>query len=180
MKTIKLTDSTIDIVESQSEINLTQFEKLIELYAKEFDSNIEQSIELLKVVSQLTQDEIESLFISDLNLIMNEVNSINFLDFASAETDTIEINGEIFKSKNQASNYKFSVKETMLFQNIFIKKEEGYICEILAIIFHPVIDGEIKYDYSIEGIKTRKDKFKTISIDIVGPFINALNSFFKF
>jgi hypothetical protein len=167
-------EKEIKLPKSHSEISIETFEKIIDIQTKEYDSEINRCIELVSVMTGLSIDEIEEMDFEELKTLVDEVNQINVINNGSEILTSINIDGVEYGRKETKS---FTVKETILFQNIFSKKEVGYLTEIAAVLYHPVIDGEIKTDYSPTAIKERKDKFKDLTMDIISPLLNKLTEF---
>lgn len=164
----------IQIPISHSEITNEKFERIIDIYTKEFDSELDRYVSLASVITGLSIDEIEDLDFEQLNDIIFKINQIDILNYESELKEKITIDGVEYGKKSSAS---FTVKETILLQQIFIKKEIGYLNEILAVIYHPILDGQVKFDYSDKAIAERKDKFKDLTIDIVSPLLKKLTEF---
>lgn len=165
-------EQEINLPKSHSEISIETFEKIIDIQTKEYELEIERYIELASIISGLSIDEIEEMDFEDLKQIIASINEIDMAN--NNAVDKITVNDIEYGRKQTKS---FSVKETIMLQSIFSKKEVGYLIEIAAVLFHPVIDGEIKTDYSQVAIKERKDKFKDLTMDILSPYLYKLIEF---
>lgn len=174
---LSIGDKVITIPSNHKEINVSTFENVINLFKKDYDLEILRNIDLIVALTNLSTEEIEQLDLDLFNEIIDRINEIDVLQFGKNYIPEITVGDEVFGTKAANDDYKFNVKETLLLQSLLTKEEEGYLSEICAIIYHPVIDGEIKRDYSDESIKARKDKFKDLTIDIVGPYLTKLNDF---
>lgn len=167
-------EKEINLPKSHSEISITTFEKIIDIQTKQYESEINRCIDLASLMTGLSTDEIESMDFEDLKELLNEINSINSLSYGDNLSTKIIVDGVEYARRETKS---FTVKETIMFQNIFSEKKEGYLNEIAAVLFHPFIDGEIKFDYSEKAIKERKEKFNSLTMEIVSPLLTKLTDF---
>jgi hypothetical protein len=165
------------IEKNYKEIKIEKFEKILNTFLKKYDNELERYIDIASIITNLSIDEIESLDLEELKDIIKDYNSIDV--FAWNEDEVIQdfmVDGEKYGRKNTKT---FSVKETILFQKLFADKKDGFLIEMVSILFHPIVDGEVKLDYSKESIDSRKEKFKDLNMDIVAPYINKLVSFLQ-
>lgn len=179
-QTFMVGDKQVIIPTSHTQIKLNSFEKLIHLYSNEasdVETVLQKNIELLVTLSNLTEAEVEELDYADFKSLIQLCNNIDVLSYGDNIIEEFEIDGIKYASRVSEGEYKFSVKETLLLQNIFTKKETGYLAEIAAVIYHPIIDGQITFDYSVQSIAQRKAIFNDLTIDVIGPFINKLTEF---
>jgi len=162
------------VPKSHREISIPQFEKVMEIYLNNFEFEIERHIQLTEVLTSLTRDEIEEMDLGDLKKLIEQINKID------VTTNSDKIVGEITVSDilfGASTKKEFSVKETMLLQKIFIAKKPGYLSELAAVFYHPIIEGEIKKDYSVEAIQSRKELFANLNMEIIFPLVTKLTKF---
>jgi len=174
---LTIDEKVITIPSSHKEIKLIQFENLVNIFKKDYQLELLKNIDLVATITNLSVDEVEQLDLDTFNEIIDRINSIDIMDFGKNYMPEINVNGELFGTKAADDDYKFTVKETLSLQALLVDEREGYISEICAIIYHPIVDGVIKKDYSEKAINERKEKFKDLTIDIVGPYLTKLNQF---
>jgi hypothetical protein len=171
------TTKMVSIPSSHNEITMDVLEKVIEIYSKDYTLPIQRNIDLLVALTTLTEEEVEELDLDTFKMLNREINDMDLLGYGETFIPELNIDGELFGSKVIDNDYKFNVKETLLLQELFSSKKSGYLSGICAVVYHPIIDGEIKKDYSPEAIKDRTTKFNKLTIDVVGPFLNKLTTF---
>jgi len=176
-KTLHVGDKQVFIPTSHTQIKLEQFERVIKIFSTEYDFPLQKNIDLAVTLTNLSEDEVEDLEFDDFKTIIQQINEIDVLSFGDVIEPTITIDGVEYGTKITEGEYKFTIKETLLLQNLFTKKEDGYLSEVCAIIYHPIVDGKIAFDYSEIAINKRKDIFKDLTINIVGPFLTKLTEF---
>lgn len=166
----------VEIITSLNDLTISQFEKIIELNEKQYNSSIESYVELMTVLTNLSIDEIESLDINEFKKIVNTIKDIDYKTFDDRFINQIEIDGVIYKTKSNGTDYKFSVKEVVLLRELIAKDAYHFLQEMIAILFKNVdADGNIINDLTPQAIQERKDKIGDIKMEIAGPYLTALS-----
>lgn len=176
---IKLGNKTITLPTTHKEIKLSTLEKVINVYSSEYENELFRNIDLISAYTALPLEEVEEMEIETLKQIIDAINNVDILGFDVNIKDKITINNIEYGCRVSKDNeYKFTVKETILFQKLFKNKEENYLAKVLAIVYHPIVDGNIQYDYSEDTINKKSLEFADLSIEHIGPFLNKLTEFF--
>jgi hypothetical protein len=179
MKNLEITTKQVEIITDLTQLSLSQFEQAISIFNKEYETSIEKFIDLIDIMTNLTPSEIEDLDINDFKKIIDIIEGIEFTSFEKKFINQIEIDGVIYKSKSDGSDYKFSVKEIFLMQDILQKNPDSYLLDLIAIVFREVdADGNLIGDLKTESIAKRKELFKDIKMDVVGPYLTSLSEYF--
>jgi len=175
MKTIKINEKEVNVPTSITQITLEKLESCVKLYNSDL-KKIDRYIKLLSVLLEITEDEVSDLDIDVFQDLIAMVNTDNFWKKGDDLINEVEIDGTIFKTKSDGKSYNFSVKEVLLIQEL-VNKEEGFLLEIVAIIFKNVDEnGKIINDLSEKAIEDRKKYLKKLDVDIIVPYILSLNN----
>jgi hypothetical protein len=179
MKNIEIENKQIQISTDLTQLSLKKFEKAINIFQKSYDMQFEKFIDLIEVMTNLTPDDIEDLHIDDFKKIVDIIENIEFTSFEKKFINQIEIDGITYKSKSDGADYKFSVREIFLMQDILEKNPENYLLDLIAIVFREVdAEGNLIGDLKSESIEKRKEVFKDIKMDVVGPYLSSLSEYF--
>jgi len=156
---------------------INKFQKLVNIYVKNFDLEFERQIELISLFTEKSIEEVEELELDDFKALSLELNNISFDSFSTEFKNEIIINGKTFISNIQDNQYKAKVKEVYLVNKYINENLDSYLKYIAAIIFLPIDEnGKIIKDYSTEGINERAELFdKELIIDIISPYLNSLS-----
>lgn len=180
MKQIKLGEKTVDVKTSLSEINLNDFEKIMEIFKTTYDVGIDKYINIIQILSTLSKDEIEELDLDVFEDLIAEIQDIN--DF-SKEAEDIFIN-ELsimdvkFKTKSDGTSYKFTVKEMLLLKDKLAINPDAVVIDLAMIIFKPVsIDNEGYLD--ITESKKREYFGTEIMMNVMIPYLMSLSNYFQ-
>lgn len=166
----------VEIITSLNDLTISQFEQLVELNEKEYNTNIESYIDLIAILSNLSIDEIESLDIDEFKKIVDIIKDIDYKTFDEKFINEIEIDGVLYKTKSNGTEYNFSVKEVVLLRELIAKDANHFLQEMIAILFKNVdADGNIINDLTPQAIQERKNKIGDIKMDIAGPYLTALS-----
>jgi hypothetical protein len=166
----------VEIITSLNDLTISQFEHLVELNNKEYNTNIESYIDLIAILSNLSIDEIESLDIDEFKKIVDVIKDIDYKTFDDKFINQIEIDGVLYKTKSNGTEYNFSVKEVVLLRELIEKDANHFLQEMIAILFKNVdADGNIISDLTPQAIQERKNKIGDIKMDIAGPYLTALS-----
>lgn len=166
----------VEIITSLNDLTISQFEHLVELNNKEYNTNIESYIDLIAILSNLSIDEIESLDIDEFKKIVDVIKDIDYKTFDNKFINQIEIDGVLYKTKSNGTEYNFSVKEVVLLRELIAKDANHFLQEMIAILFKNVdADGNIISDLTPQAIQERKNKIGDIKMDIAGPYLTALS-----
>jgi hypothetical protein len=175
MKTVKINEKKIKVPTSITQISLHKLEACVKIYNTDL-KKIDKYIKLLSVLLEITEDEVSDLDIDKFQELIGIVNTEKFWEKGDELVTEIEIDGVTFKTKSDGKTYNFSVKEVLLIQEL-VGKEEGFLLEIIAIIFRNIDEnGKIINDLSDKAIQERKKYLKNINVDIVVPYILSLNN----
>jgi hypothetical protein len=175
MKTFKINEKKIEVPTSITQISLDKLEACVKIYNTDL-KKIDKYIKLLSVLLEITEDEVSDLDIDKFQELIGMVNTDTFWKKGNKLVTEIEIDGVKFKTKSDGKTYNFSVKEVLLIQEL-VGKEQGFLLEIIAIIFRNVDEnGKIINDLSDKAIKDRKKYLKNINVDIIVPYILSLNN----
>jgi len=175
MKTIKINEKEVNVPTSITQITLEKLESCVKLYNSDL-KKIDRYIKLLSVLLEITEDEVSDLDIDVFQDLIAMVNTDNFWKKGDDLINEVEIDGTIFKTKSDGKSYNFSVKEVLLIQEL-VNKKEGFLLEIVAIIFKNVDEnGKIINDLSEKAIEDRKKYLKKLDVDIIVPYILSLNN----
>lgn len=166
----------VEIINSLNDLTISQFEHLVQLNNKEYNTNIESYIDLIAILSNLSIDEIESLDIDEFKKIVDVVKNIDYKTFDDKFINEIEIDGVLYKTKSNGTEYNFSVKEVVLLRELIEKDANHFLQEMIAILFKNVdADGNIISDLTPQAIQERKNRIGDIKMDIAGPYLTALS-----
>ncbi len=156
--------------------NIDKFQKLVNIYIKGFDFELERQISIIGLFTDKTIDEVEDLDLDEFALLVNEINDISFDSFSTEFIYKIEVDGKTFASSIDGE-YKPKVKDIHLINEYTTKNIDDFIKYIAAVLFKPVDEnGLIIRDYTSEGINDRAELFKDkLSIDILSPYLNLLS-----
>jgi len=156
--------------------NINKFQKLVNIYVRHFDFELERQISIISIFTEKSVEEIEELELDEFKKLSSEINDLSFDKFSTEFENEIKINEKIYGSQIKDNSYKPKVKEVYLVNKYINENIDDYLKYIAAIIFQPVIDGELKKDYSTEAIKERADLFdKEITFDTLSPYLNSLS-----
>lgn len=166
----------VEIITSLNDLTISQFEKIVELNEKVYNTSIESYVDLMEVLTNLTKDEIENLDINEFKKIVDIIKDIDYKTFDENFINQIEIDGVIYKTKSNGSEYNFSVKEVVLLRELIDKNPYSFMQEMIAILFKNVdADGNIINDLTPQAIQERKNKIGDIKMQIAGPYLTALS-----
>lgn len=179
MKKLELTNKEVIITTDLTQLSISEFENAVSIFNKEYSTSIERYIDLIEVMTNLSISEIEDLDIFDFKKIIDVIETIKFHDFEKKFINEIQIGGVTYKSKSTDSEYKFSVKEMFIINDVIVKNPENYLLDLISIIFKEVdAEGKIVGNLEPESIAKRKEIFKDIKMDIVGPYLISLSEYF--
>ena len=174
MKTIKLETRDVEIKTSLSEISLSEFEQCMLIYTKEYKYAIDQYIEIIQVLSDLTVDEIESFEINEFEKLINEIELNDFNSYVDVFKNEFIHQGITYKTKATDTTFKFSVKEMFVIQDKLKSKSVDYVSTVAAILFNDVTV------ITTEGIKTKQEIFKDVmTMDYIAPYLIQLGQYYK-
>jgi hypothetical protein len=155
---------------------INKFQKLLNIYVNSFEFEFERQIHLLSLFTEKTIDEVEELELDEFKELSSQINKLQFDSFSTDFKNEIKINDKVFVSDIQDNKYKAKVKEVYLVNKYVNENLDDYLKYIAAIIFKPVVDGNVIKDYSTEGIQERAELFdKEITIDTLSPYLNSLS-----
>ncbi len=172
MKTIQLNNKSIEILTELSEINISQFEKVMDIYKKKYDTEYERDIDIITILSELSVDEIESLDLDIFDSINKTINIQNFeiLNTNSKIINEINVNGITYKSRAIDNKFIFSVKEFLSIKNKLKESIDTVVLDVALIVFKP-INSDINID-------TVREDFKSgITMDIMSPYLMILSDY---
>lgn len=166
----------VEIITSLNDLTISQFERIIELNEKQYNSSIESYVELMTVLTNLSKDEIEGLDINEFKKIVDIIKDIDYKTFDEKFINEIEVDGVVYKTKSNGTEYNFSVKEVVLLRELIAKDAYHFLQEMIAILFKNVdADGNIINDLTPQAIQERKNKIGDIKMAIAGPYLTALS-----
>jgi hypothetical protein len=166
----------VEIITSLNELTISQFERIIELNGKQYNTNIESYVDLIEVLTNLSKDEIEVLDINEFKKIVDVIKNIDYKNFDDKFINQIEIDGVKYKTKSNGSEYNFSVKEVIILRELIAKDSNHFLQEMIAVLFKNIdSEGNIINDLSPEAIQERKNKIGDIKMEIAGPYLTALS-----
>lgn len=164
------------IPKSVEELSSEQFEKLIKVYNKNYDSKVDMLVDFISIMLNITIDEVEDMNIEDIMLIRDEINIEKLFDMGELiMVNQVEVDGITYKSRAIDGKYDFKLKEMRLLET-YIRNNDSFIDYMMAIVFKNVDEnGEIIDDNSEESINNRNKTLKGLNIKISAPYLILLS-----
>jgi len=172
-------EKEIKLVTDINELSINEFEKLINIFSKQYETKIEEYVDIISVISNLDIDEIENLDIDEFKKLVTIANDIQIQNLNAELISEINIDGVTYKTNVKDNTYKFTVKEITLLQVLLVNQPSNYLADLIAIVFREIdSDGNLINDLSPEAIERRKEKLSTLKMKIIGPYFMSLTNFF--
>ncbi len=180
MKQIKINEKEISIITSIDEITIDKFEKIL-LSKKNNELKLDEFIENLQILSDITLEEIEEMDLNEFQELMKSIKLESFEGFESSNIIEIEIDGIKYRAKATGDAYKFNVKEMFLLSDYIKNSPDKYISYLSSIIFKQVGDDNlIINDLTPESISARQAKFESkITMNIITPYLIKLSEYYQ-
>ena len=177
---VKLENKVCEIKTDAKDITLNEMLKCEKLLANKDNSELDNYVNVIQVLSNLTVEEIEDLPMATLKEVMTVIASQNFslegIDFVNE----FELEGVKYKSKSvSADKIKINVKEIFVLRGLFKKdsKLELNLTTVAGVLFREVDEeGNISRDLSDEAILHRSTLLGNITIDVILPYLNDLKN----
>lgn len=168
----------VNVVSDINELSITDFERLVYIFNKTYESKIEQYVDIIEVISSLNKDEIENMDINEFKKLIEISEKIKTQDLTKTKRNKLIVDGITYKTNYTNGEYKFTVKEITLIQKAIANNPNQYLAEFIAIVFKNVDEnGNTINDLSSEAIANRKEKLKNIKMKLIGPYFNSLTKF---
>lgn len=170
MININIQDEQYSIKNKLNEMTIGEYEKVTEILNNEKLDYIDKWIEVL-ILLGLSEDVIDTFGISEFTQIIKGFQLAG--DVEKEIQQTITLNDKPFNSFTE-NDFKITVKEMAMIENVIKKKPTRYLGDVLAILYKsPDADRTINYDKSHIKFKAELIR-KEVTADVVVPILNKI------
>jgi hypothetical protein len=164
------------VITSIEEITIREMKRCEELLSGDTD-NINNNVEVLSLLTNLSIEEIEDLQMSELNEIIELIAKQEFTSEGISFKNRFEIDGITYMNKSTEGNINFTVKEIFTLKEHYKCNKINSMSDVAAILFREMdTDGNISRDLSYEAVDKRKELFIDMTIDIILPYITEIKN----
>lgn len=165
-----------EVITSIEEITINQVKRCEELLSGDTD-DIDNNIEVLSILTNLSIEEIEDLPMLELNEIIELISKQEFSTEGISFKNRFEVDGIIYGNKSTEGNINFTVKEIFTLKEYYKCNKINSMSDVAAILFREIdTDGNISRDLSYEAIEKRTELFGDMTIDIILPYITEIKN----
>ena len=134
MKTIKIKNREVEIIDSPSELTLDKFKKVMYLTKSE-KNDVEKGIEIIEILSgeKVTKEEIDDMELEEFMLVLNMINLDNKNYPIKGE---FEHNGIVYKLAGDPNNFKFKVGQMIAIEKAMKLDVYDYLHKMGAILYN--------------------------------------------
>ena len=164
-----------EVITSIEEITIGEIKRCEDLLKGE--DNINNNIEVLSILTNLSIEEIEDLPMVELNKIIELISKQEFDTTGISFKNRFEIGGIVYGNKSTEDNIIFTVKEIFILKEYYKCNKINSMADVAAILYREIdTDGNISRDLSYEAIDKRRDLFEDMTIDIILPYITDIKN----
>ena len=180
MRTITINSKDYTINDTAEDLSIYQLSKLIKIFAEKYTDTIDQYIDIIESVTNLSKDEIEDLDLDIFKEIVANISKITSTDNPEFK-DTFVLNNVTYKTKAVDGDYKFKLREIIKLEEVIKEEPLYYVGKLAAIIYLETdADGNIVGDLSDASIKKREELFnKTMTLDYLQFYIIKLQTYLQ-
>ena len=151
-----------DIPNALDELTIEQFETITEINNNQELDPIDKHLKIFEYLG-IPEREFWDYDVADFIGMVKEFNNIKQIEYPTI--DTLEIDGYTYKAE-----MKLTVRDTKMIEKIALRKDKGYVSEMLAVMFKREDLSNAEH-YAEAHIKHKAKLFKQLSADISIPYL---------
>jgi hypothetical protein len=151
-----------DIPNALDELNIEQFETITEINNNQELDPIDKHLKIFEYLG-IPEREFWDYDVADFIDIVKQFNNIKQVEYPTI--DILEIDGYTYKAE-----MKLTVRDTKMIEKIALKRDKGYVSEMLAVMFKREDLSNTEH-YTDAHIKHKAKLFKQLSADISVPYL---------
>lgn len=182
MEKITINGKEFSIKTTLADVTLVEYNKYMDVFKKKFDYEFIQYAELLKCISDMSEEDIEDMEMVKLKELAQVIQIESFTeDDKSFENRVqVEVNGSSYKTSSDGSCYNFTTKEMVLIKDDISKKHLVDVAVLAGILFKKLdADGNVIRDYSPKALSERTKELGSIPMSYIAPYLLELDKFIK-
>lgn len=180
MKKINLTEKNVEVKTSLDEITISDFENLLKISTQnQYEDEIEKTISLMNVLTNLNVDEIEELDLEDFKKLSSEVSVIGLNDIVEVK-NVFELEGKTYKPKAPVETFKLNIREILILKTEAKKNSLNYISKLAAVIYNEVLeDGKLKLTDADSIDEKSKKLAASMTMNYISNYLISLAKYFE-
>lgn len=182
MEKITINGKEFSIKTTLADVTLVEYNKYMDVFKKKFDYEFIQYAELLKCISDMSEEDIEDMEMVKLKELAQVIQIESFTedDKSFENRIQVEVNGSSYKTSSDGSCYNFTTKEMVLIKDDISKKHLVDVAVLAGILFKKLdADGNVIRDYSPKALSERTKELGSIPMSYIAPYLLELDKFIK-
>lgn len=182
MEKITINGKEFSIKTTLADVTLVEYNNYMAVFRKKFDYEFIQYSELLRCISDMTEEDVEDLQMSKLKELAQTIQIESFSEDDESFENRVEVqvNGNTYKTSSNGSGYDFTTKEMVLIKEDISKKHLIDVAVLAGIIFKKLdAEGNVIRDYSPKAIQERTKELGSITMNYIAPYLLELDKFIK-